>query len=109
VEEVVLYWTAGTSTRCVLVSEKNRLNLEILRNGAIVRRSTNVNVRDARDLAREWQVDYELTYGPPPAHDVNCPCPDCGDTACTTYAIHKEHEQRICRTCGHDWSVPCRS
>ena len=106
-QELVLYWTAGPSTRCVLVSEKNRLNLEILHEGAVVRRSANVDPRNARDLARTWQVDHELAYGPAPRNDAEPPCPCCGDTACTTYAIHKGHEQHFCRTCGHDWSVPC--
>jgi hypothetical protein len=107
-QEVVLYWTAGSSTRCVLVSEKNRLNLQILRDGSVVRRSADVNPRKARDLARVWRVDYELAYGPPPKGDAEPPCPDCGDTDSTTYAIHKTHEQRFCRACGYDWSVPCR-
>ncbi len=106
--ELVLYWTAGASIRCVLVNEKDRLNLQILRQQEVVRGMPNVDPRNARDIARQWQVDYELTCDPAPDAIADPPCPACGDHASPAYAIHKGREQRACRTCGHDWSIPCR-
>jgi hypothetical protein len=107
ISELVLYWTAGRATRCVLVSEKQRLNLQILCEGSILRRTAIADPRNARDIARQWQVEYDMKARPERQESAEPPCPACGDRASSAYAIHKGLEQRSCRTCGHDWSLPC--
>lgn len=106
-QELVLYWTVDTSTRCVLVSDVNRLDLRIVSDNNVIRRIKDVDPRVARDIARQWQVEYELTHGSAAAASAEPPCPACGDTASTPYARHAGMEQRTCRSCGHDWSNPC--
>ena len=105
--ELVLFWTAGKVSRCVLVSEKKRLNLQILSEGSIVRSEVIADPRNAPDIARRWRVEYDLKYGTEPQKSAEPPCPACGDRASAAYVIHKGLERRACRTCGHDWSAPC--
>jgi hypothetical protein len=105
--ELVLYWTVGKVARCVLVSDEECLNLQILHEGSVVRHEAVADPRNARDLARRWHIDYDLIYGTEPEKSADPPCPACGDRASAAYVIHKGFEQRACRTCGHDWSVLC--
>ena len=106
VSELVLYWTLGKSTCCVLVSEKKALNLQIVRGGQIVRSEPIADPRNARDIARQWQVEFDLSYGREPQESAEPPCPRCGDRASAAYVIHDGLERRACRKCGHDWSRP---
>ena len=107
INELVLYWTVGKTTRCVLVGEKKRLSLQILRGGSIVRCEAIADARNVRDIARQWQVEYDLQHGSEPHESPEPPCPACGDRASAAYVIHQGLERRACRTCGHDWSRPC--
>ena len=107
-QELVLYWKASPSTRCVLVTSKSTIDLQLIREGIVERRSANVDPRVARDIARRWQVEYEIERrrAGVPNGDV---CSECGDEAAVADETGRGTEQRLCQSCGHEWSVAAKA
>ena len=103
-DELVLFWTSPPSTRCVLVGRKNAIDLQLVRDGVVIRRTADVDPRFAREVARQWRVEYELAQDRAGAPGAAL-CPECGDDSVATYAGSRGGDRRSCRSCGHDWSV----
>lgn len=103
--ELVLYWTSPPSTRCVLVGTGDGVDLQLMRDAVVVRRMLNVDPRFAREMARQWHVEFELTRVRSGAPDGTV-CPECGDDQSSLYRGMTGDQRRYCRACGHDWCQP---
>ena len=101
-QELVLYWTAAPSTRCVLVTARSAVDLQLTCGGIVERRAQDVDPRAARDIARQWQMDYDIAHSRS-ATQMSV-CPECGDEASVIYT-HRGIERRLCQSCGHEWVV----
>jgi hypothetical protein len=100
-QELVLYWTASPSTRCVLVTASRTVDLQLICDGVVKRRAADVDPRAARDIARRWQVEYDVARGPSAAPAAVCS--ECGDEAPVIYSTNRGIERRLCQSCGHEW------
>jgi Zn ribbon nucleic-acid-binding protein len=106
-QQLVLYWSASPSTRCVLVTAHDAVDLQLIRDGVVERQASDVDPRMARDLARQWQMEHEIARRstvPPSAV-----CSECGDEAPLTYVMDHGIERRLCYSCGHEWSVGAKA
>ena len=100
--ELVLYWTSPPSVRCVLVGTGDGVDLHLIRDAVVVRRTLNVDPRFAREIARQWHVEFELTRVRDGATD-GAVCPECGDEQSSIYRGITGDQRRYCRACGNDW------
>ena len=103
--ELVLLWASSTGTRCVLVSTSQGMDLQLIRDGVVIRRMANIDARSVRDVAQQWRLEFELA---PPGQTPASPCPECGDDAWVSYLAGRGLNRRQCGTCGHDWPGPDR-
>jgi len=100
--ELVLYWTSSQATRCVLVGTSSGVDLRLVRDGVTVRCTANIDPRFAREIARQWRVEFELSYVRGGARS-EAECPECGDDEASVYRGLTGEQRRYCRSCGHDW------
>jgi hypothetical protein len=100
-QELVLYWTASPSTRCVLVTARKTVDLQLLCGGVVERRTENVDPRVARDIARQWQMEYDIARSR--SSTPISVCSECGDEAPVIYTSNRGIERRLCQSCGHEW------
>jgi hypothetical protein len=99
--ELVRLWALGDGTRCVLVSVANGLELQIVRNGTVVRSAPCADVRFVRHSAELWRADYEREYAVPRvAMGI---CPHCGDTAIVNGRFPDSARWLGCASCGNVW------
>ena len=99
--ELVRLWALGDGTRCVLVSVANGLELQIVRNGTVIRSAPCADVRFVRHSAETWRADYEREYAVPRVATGNCP--HCGNTAIVNDRVPNSARWLGCASCGNVW------
>jgi ribosomal protein L37AE/L43A len=99
--EIVRIWTLADGTRCTLAMVGDGLEMRIIHDAAIVRRSSCVDVRLFRYVAETWRVEYEMAHAPART-TADTVCPECGEEALVKRGSSDKHWLG-CGSCGNVW------
>ena len=99
--EILRLWALPDGTRCVLARSQGAFEMQLIRNGAVIRHAACPDPRHARDMGNQWRVDFEMAQ-PVVTRGVH-ECPECGDDGEAAASAAYVSCWLRCRSCGHVW------
>jgi hypothetical protein len=99
--KVLRVWTWPHGYRCVLVVTQSMLELQIVREFAVLSRARYTDLDQAVEAAQRWRLDFEI--GCTTADVIEDLCAVCGDAPVVERDPDSGIEWQRCASCGDVW------